>query len=526
MHEVSSKVYSHGISPRYNVSKLRPVSNSVRINKNISLNLSSTQKADVRIIKFDSATPKQTSSRISTDKPTSIPEKPSSTYAINNSGLTIKLNNNFNRSYGNISREEIKSARPRKKVSLTNPRRLSQTNVDPDSMISETPIAPIFALKQFSHFLSKFEHGEIMSYPEIYYLGLKATKIQGDVVNENCGFDDERCDYKLIQGDHIGYRYEIIQILGKGSFGQVCKCYDHKAKQQIALKIIRNEKRFHRQGKVEVKILEHIKKHDSEQKNCMVAMLDSFIFRQHLCLTFELLSINLYELIKSNGLRGFSSSLIKRFAIQLLYCLCFLRENRIIHCDLKPENILLKQINKSGIKVIDFGSSCYESEKLYTYIQSRFYRAPEIILGIPYTTSIDMWSFGCILAELYTGYPLFPGESEAEQLQCIMEVKGIPPQEILMISTRRTMFFDGGKPKISTNSRGKKRHPGSRTIEEKLRIADDIFLDLIQSKIYIGTLDWNPMKRITPMEALQHPWLNENPSRLKTALGARTASSN
>jgi dual specificity tyrosine-phosphorylation-regulated kinase 2/3/4 len=62
--------------------------------------------------------------------------------------------------------------------------------------------------------------------------------------------------------------------------------------------------------------------------------------------------------------------------------------------------------------VIDFGSSCFYNERIYTYIQSRFYRAPEIILGIPYTTGIDMWSFGCIMAELYTGYPLFPGENE------------------------------------------------------------------------------------------------------------------
>ena len=83
-----------------------------------------------------------------------------------------------------------------------------------------------------------------------------------------------------------------------------------------------------------------------------------------------------------------------------------------MHCDLKPENIMLKQPNKSGIKVIDYGSSCMHNERIYTYIQSRFYRAPEIILGIPYTSAIDMWSFGCILAELYTGFPLFPGESE------------------------------------------------------------------------------------------------------------------
>lgn len=83
----------------------------------------------------------------------------------------------------------------------------------------------------------------------------------------------------------------------------------------------------------------------------------------------------------------------------------------IIHCDLKPENIMLRHPNRSIIKVIDFGSSCLSTERVYTYIQSRFYRAPEIILGMQYGTAIDMWSFGCILAELYTGYPLFPGEA-------------------------------------------------------------------------------------------------------------------
>ena len=81
---------------------------------------------------------------------------------------------------------------------------------------------------------------------------------------------------------------------------------------------------------------------------------------------------------------------------------------------MKPENILLKKMNKSGIKVIDFGSGCFENERIYTYIQSRFYRAPEIMLGLAYGLEIDMWSFGCILCELYIGYPIFPGENEAE----------------------------------------------------------------------------------------------------------------
>jgi serine/threonine protein kinase len=78
---------------------------------------------------------------------------------------------------------------------------------------------------------------------------------------------------------------------------------------------------------------------------------------------------------------------------------------------------------------------------VYTYIQSRFYRAPEVILGLPYSTAIDMWSLGCIVAELHTGYPLFPGENENEQLACIMEVLGLPPDNILQAATRRQLFF-------------------------------------------------------------------------------------
>ena len=153
------------------------------------------------------------------------------------------------------------------------------------------------------------------------------------------------------------------------------------------------------------------------------------------------MSINLYEFLKSNKFQGITLTLIKRFAFQILQALCLLSEHDIIHCDLKPENILLKHPNHSAIKVIDFGSSCFGDKRLYTYIQSRFYRAPEIILGIPYTTAIDMWSFGCILVELFTGYPLFPGESEAEQLLCIMEVLGPPPADVMAKATRLDLFF-------------------------------------------------------------------------------------
>lgn len=105
------------------------------------------------------------------------------------------------------------------------------------------------------------------------------------------------------------------------------------------------------------------------------------------------------------------------------------------------ENVLLKQRGSSSIKVIDFGSSCYSHQRVYTYIQSRFYRSPEVILGMPYGPAIDMWSLGCILAELYTGYPLFPGENEVEQLACVMEVLGVPPQDLIASASRKRLFF-------------------------------------------------------------------------------------
>ncbi|BFU26643.1 Protein kinase domain/Protein tyrosine kinase, putative [Entamoeba histolytica] len=119
--------------------------------------------------------------------------------------------------------------------------------------------------------------------------------------------------------------------------------------------------------------------------------------------------------MKQNGCRGFGLNVSRTFISQILESLNILYNNNIIHCDLKPENILLVDYTKQ-IKLIDFGSACFENNTLYTYIQSRHYRAPEVILGLPYSTSIDMWSLGCITAEFFLGIPIFPGNSEYNQL--------------------------------------------------------------------------------------------------------------
>jgi dual specificity tyrosine-phosphorylation-regulated kinase 2/3/4 len=213
--------------------------------------------------------------------------------------------------------------------------------------------------------------------------------------------------------------------------------------------------------------------------------------------------MNLYELIKAHAFRGFSIRIIRRFTKQILSSLNLLKQRKVIHCDLKPENILLRHPLHSEIKVIDFGSSCFENEKVYTYIQSRFYRSPEVILGMTYGLPIDMWSVGCILAELYTGVPIFPGENEQEQLACIMEVFGPPEKHLIEKSTRKKLFFDSmGKPRLTVSSKGRRRRPSSKTLQQVLKCDDEAFLDFLAR-----CLRWDPDRRMKPEDAMRHEFI-------------------
>ncbi|KAK7992901.1 hypothetical protein PG988_001695 [Apiospora saccharicola] len=354
--------------------------------------------------------------------------------------------------------------------------------------------------------LNIYERGEIVDYNDVYFCGTQnAAKVVGDLKSSapNFGYDDERGDYSIVVGDHLSYRYEIVDVLGKGSFGQVVRCIDHKTGVLVAVKIIRNKKRFHQQALVEVNILQKLREWDSKNKHSMVNFTHSFYFRGHLCISTELLDMNLYEFIKSNAFRGFSLKLIRRFTKQMLSSLNLLKQHKVIHCDLKPENILLRHPMHSEIKVIDFGSSCFENEKVYTYIQSRFYRSPEVILGMTYGLPIDMWSLGCILAELYTGVPIFPGENEQEQLACIMEVFGPPEKHLIEKSTRKKLFFDSmGKPRLTVSSKGRRRRPSSKTLQQALKCDDEPFLDFLAR-----CLRWDPDRRIKPEEAIRHEFI-------------------
>uniref|UniRef100_A0A093XYW6 Dual specificity protein kinase pom1 n=1 Tax=Talaromyces marneffei PM1 TaxID=1077442 RepID=A0A093XYW6_TALMA len=351
-------------------------------------------------------------------------------------------------------------------------------------------VGPAQAIKMAS--LNIFERGEIIDFKDIYFCGTqKAKKHVGDLKSQaaNFGYDDDRGDYQIVIGDHLAYRYEVVDVLGKG--------------QLVAVKIIRNKKRFHQQALVEVNILQKLKEWDPNKKHSVVHFTQSFYFRGHLCISTELLGMNLYEFIKAHNFKGFSLKLIRQFTKQMLSTLVLLYSKRVIHCDLKPENILLAHPMRSEIKTIDFGSSCFDHEKVYTYIQSRFYRSPEVILGMSYGMAIDMWSLGCILAELYTGYPIFPGENEQEQLACIMEIFGPPEKHLIDKSTRRKLFFDSlGKPRLTVSSKGRRRRPSSKDLRQVLKCDDEPFLDFVAR-----CLRWDPARRMNPNDAMNHEYI-------------------
>ena len=133
-------------------------------------------------------------------------------------------------------------------------------------------------------------------------------------------------------------------------------------------------------------------------------------------------------MLRSTSFKGVSLGLVRKFARQIFSALSFLRSIGVVHCDVKPENVLLVSADRSAVKLIDFGSSCFVGDTPdFTYVQSRFYRAAEVILGLPYGVEIDTWSLGCVLVEMHAGTPLFPGRDERDQLGKIAEALGPVP---------------------------------------------------------------------------------------------------
>ncbi|XP_055016055.1 homeodomain-interacting protein kinase 1 [Boleophthalmus pectinirostris] len=256
-------------------------------------------------------------------------------------------------------------------------------------------------------------------------------------------------DYQLVQHEilcSVSSSYEVLEFLGRGTFGQVAKCWKRGTNEIVAIKILKNHPSYARQGQIEVGILNRLSAENADEFN-FVRSYECFQHKGHTCLVFEMLEQNLYDFLKHSKFSPLPLRHIRPILQQVATALMKLKSLGLIHADLKPENIMLVDPLRQPyrVKVIDFGSASHVSKAVCsTYLQSRYYRAPEIILGLPFCEAIDMWSLGCVIAELFLGWPLYPGASEYDQIRYISQTQGLPAEYLLSAGTKTSRFFNRG----------------------------------------------------------------------------------
>jgi len=282
------------------------------------------------------------------------------------------------------------------------------------------------------------------------------------------------------------------------------------------MKIIKNDKDFFDQSLDEIKLLNYINVNDNVDAQCVLRLYDYFYHKEHLIIVTELLRDNLYEFSKFNHecepAPYFTVGRLQKIAWQVLTALEYVHELRLIHCDLKPENILIKSYSRCEVKVIDFGSSCFVDDHLSSYVQSRSYRAPEVLLGLPYDQKIDIWSLGCIIAELWTGYVLFQNDSVPTLLARVLGVIGDVPMSMMTRGRFVPQYFtqDGQLyQEVSEQcaERGRKLNlliPKKTSLEQRMGTSDKHFLDFLQQ-----TLKIDPEFRVSAKEAKAHSWFKQ-----------------
>uniref|UniRef100_A0A7N6BGZ3 non-specific serine/threonine protein kinase n=1 Tax=Anabas testudineus TaxID=64144 RepID=A0A7N6BGZ3_ANATE len=344
-------------------------------------------------------------------------------------------------------------------------------------------------------------------------------------------------DYQLVQHEilcSMSNSYEVLEFLGRGTFGQVAKCWKRGTNEIVAIKILKNHPSYARQGQIEVSILSRLSTENADEFN-FVRSYECFQHKNHTCLVFEMLEQNLYDFLKHSKFSPLLLKCIRPILQQVATALMKLKSLGLIHADLKPENIMLVDPLRQPyrVKVIDFGSASHVSKAVCsTYLQSRYYRAPEIILGLPFCEAIDMWSLGCVIAELFLGWPLYPGASEYDQIRYISQTQGLPAEYLLSAGTKTSRFFNRGPDSSYPLWRLKTpaEHEAEMGIKSKearkyiFNCLDDMmqvnmtnlegtdilaekadrreFIDLLKKML---TLDAD--KRITPMKTLNHPFV-------------------
>ncbi|KAG6463496.1 hypothetical protein O3G_MSEX013904 [Manduca sexta] len=261
-------------------------------------------------------------------------------------------------------------------------------------------------------------------------------------LNDNCSDSDGY--YNIRIGEVIENKYTVKDILGQGVFANVVRAQENgDGNNYVAIKIVRNNDLMYKTGLKEIATLKQINDADPDNKYHCVKFFGSFMHRGHLCLVLESLHMDLRCILKKYGKHhGINLKAITSYSRQLFMAVRLLKKIGIVHADIKPDNILVNE-KKNILKLCDFGSSANVSDNEPTpYLVSRFYRAPEIILGLPYKHGIDVWSSACTIYEMTTGKILFTGSSNNKMLKCFMDLKGKIPNRLIKRGKFKDQHFN------------------------------------------------------------------------------------
>ncbi|XP_005478879.1 cyclin-dependent kinase-like 5 isoform X2 [Oreochromis niloticus] len=283
-------------------------------------------------------------------------------------------------------------------------------------------------------------------------------------------------------------KFEVLGIVGEGAYGVVLKCRHKDTNEIVAIKKFKDSEE---NEEVKETTLRELKMLRTLKQENIVELKEAFRRRGKLYLVFEYVEKNMLELLEELP-NGVPSEKARSYIFQLIKAIHWCHKHDIVHRDIKPENLLIS--SDDVLKLCDFGFARNLSEGTdanYTeYVATRWYRSPELLLGAPYGKAVDMWSVGCILGELSDGQPLFPGESEIDQLFTIQKVLGPLPPEQMKLFYNNPRFHGLRFPTVS--------HP--QTLERRyLGIIDAALLDLLKNMLLL-----NPTERFLTEQSLNH----------------------
>lgn len=311
-------------------------------------------------------------------------------------------------------------------------------------------------------------------------------------------------DNTIFYSKQIIDNYEIITKIGNGSYGEIFSAKNLHNNDEHVLKIFRKEKKFEGSNLNELKILKKLKNSHmairTYKRELIPLIQDNFFFNNHRIIAMKKYNINLYQEYKK---KKFSIHEIKNITRQVLKGLDFLKLNKIVHGDLKPENILFYNNESFRTIICDFGLSTdleylKNNDKKNYNIQSMWYRAPEIIFGLDYDYSIDIWSLGCIIFEIYFRKALFTSKKDQQLFDKIFCFLGSPKQDFVNLNKRTQYYLNKNNEPIFYIE---------EKIKEKMRLYNEDLLlrcfDETLQNFILGTITWESKNRLNVQQALQ-----------------------